>query len=408
MRLILLAVFMLIDLVAWSADGDTFIAQTIEGVEVTYEIISERNGTCQVGFTYNAEQGIKTAIDKSISGTITIPEVVNGFIVSSISDYAFNKCNQLTSVFLPKSINSIGKYAFAGCNNILSLILPNSVKSLGNGCFENCYNLQTLNIPDSVETIGKFCFNHCSSWASIVIPNSVKSIGNQAFDYCSKADTIISLIEVPFSITDWVFHSSQGHKLLIVPYGTKQLYQNCNGWKNYFEAIEEASQTFSFIIESEGNGCVTYGSITIKNKSQTFTVEEGTSATLSITPDTGYRIASVKVNGTDVTSSVVNNQYTISNISSDTSVEVVFGILEFELNGLNYRAIPNTENVKVISKTSTYTGAIVIPESASYQGKSYCVKIIEDDAFNSCKDITSVSFPNTLSDVYEGAFFHCI
>lgn len=382
MRFTLLAVFMFFGLVAKSADGDTFIVQTIEGVDVTYEIISERNRTCQVGFTYKAERGIKTAVDKSTYGTITIPAIVNGYIVNSISDYAFNKCDQLTSVSLPKSIISIGKYAFAGCNSILSLILPNSVKHIGSGSFELCYNLKTLNIPDSLETIGKRCFYHCSSWTSITIPNSVKSIDEQAFDYCSKADTIISLIEVPFSITTWVFHSSQNHKLLMVPYGTKQLYQKCTGWRDYFDAIEEAPQRFDLNITSIGNGSVTFNETTFGSIAQSFNVEVGSSATITFTPDTGYRIASVKVNDTDVTANVKNNQYIISSVSANTIVEVIFEEIP-----------PITNTLSVIASGN---GKVVCPDNVEVRAETKTFQVEEETEFK-CQVVPDEGFSYIIS-----------
>lgn len=36
----------------WAADGDTFKANTIEGVEMTFTVISEADKTCYVGGRY--------------------------------------------------------------------------------------------------------------------------------------------------------------------------------------------------------------------------------------------------------------------------------------------------------------------------------------------------------------------
>ena len=89
--------------------------------------------------------------------------------------------------------------------------------------------------------------------------------------------------------------------------------------------FEEIPPTYyDLTISASGNGSATYSGTSIRNKSQTFSVVEGTNATITFTPDTGYRIKSVKKNGTNVTSSVTNNQYTVSNISANTTVAVVF------------------------------------------------------------------------------------
>ena len=89
--------------------------------------------------------------------------------------------------------------------------------------------------------------------------------------------------------------------------------------------FEEIPPTYyDLTISASGNGSATYSGTSVRNKSQTFSVEEGTNATITFTPDTGYRIKSVKKNGTDVTSSVTNNQLTVSNITANTTVAVTF------------------------------------------------------------------------------------
>ena len=80
-------------------------------------------------------------------------------------------------------------------------------------------------------------------------------------------------------------------------------------------------------ISASGLGKVNYGSadgIMIRDKAKDFIVKDGNNVTLFFTPDNGRQLESVTVNGTDVTSDITNNQYTISNISTDISVVVSF------------------------------------------------------------------------------------
>ena len=120
-----------------------------------------------------------------------------------------------------------------------------------------------------------------------------------------------------------------------------------------FEAI-----TYTLSITASGNGTVTYGGTSIKGRTTTFTVEHGTSATITFTPDNGYQIASVKVGNTDVTSSVRNNQYTISSITANTTVAVTFEVIPPKIFTLSITASGNGSasygGTTVRSKTSTF------------------------------------------------------
>ena len=53
------------------------------------------------------------------------------------------------------------------------------------------------------------------------------------------------------------------------------------------------------------------------------------------------------------------------------------------------------------------TGALIIPDSVSWQGINYAVEGIDADAFFACRGITSVVLPNTLAVIDGYAFFFC-
>ncbi len=104
---------------ARAADGDTFTAKSTEGIEITFKVISESDKTCQVGDNRNC-----CLADKTIEGSLTIPETVNGYRVTEIGYCAFSSCENLKSFNLPASIVLIGEEAFWHCTALEELTLP--------------------------------------------------------------------------------------------------------------------------------------------------------------------------------------------------------------------------------------------------------------------------------------------
>ena len=59
-----------------------------------------------------------------------------------------------TAYALPSGVTSIGDYAFYTCTNLTSITLSDSVASIGYGAFKNCTDLTSITIPASVTSIG--------------------------------------------------------------------------------------------------------------------------------------------------------------------------------------------------------------------------------------------------------------
>lgn len=60
------------------------------------------------------------------------------------------------------------------------------------------------------------------------------------------------------------------------------------------------------------------------------------------------------------------------------------------------------------SKSTPYSGVIDIPENVVYEGHTYPVKAIADKAFYSCKSLTSISIPKTITRIGGHAFKDCV
>ncbi|MGN0187307.1 MAG: leucine-rich repeat protein, partial [Paludibacteraceae bacterium] len=57
--------------------------------------------------------------------------------------------------------------------------------------------------------------------------------------------------------------------------------------------------------------------------------------------------------------------------------------------------------------TNEYTGDVVIPESVVYNGTTYSVTSIGEDAFWDCSGLTSVTIPNSVTSIGSSAFSGC-
>ncbi len=153
----------------------------------------------------------------SLSTSITIPEIVNGYTVTAIGEDAFRN-GTLTSVVIGDSVTTIGNNAFYLCTGLTSVTFGNNVTTIGDHAFFYCSGLTSAVIGDNVTTIGNYAFNNCFSMNSVVIGNSVADIGEWAFANCSALQDITILAENPPQYGYNAFNSLR-NKPLTVPFG---------------------------------------------------------------------------------------------------------------------------------------------------------------------------------------------
>ena len=86
---------------------------------------------------------------------------------------------------------------------------------------------------------------------------------------------------------------------------------------------------------------------------------------------------------------------------------------DFEVNGIYYN-ITSDLTVEVTYKGNKateykdrYIGSIVVPEKVSYNGLIYSVTSIGKNTFYYCKELTSITIPNSVNSIGEYAFQYC-
>lgn len=168
------------------SENSTFTAPTVEGVEMTFRVIDVMDKRVEVYGTANSP-----SVPAASSGTITIPESVNGYTVTSIGPNAFYNCYNLTEVVIPLSITTIEDLAFYSCLKLSKVVVPESVTVVGKSAFMYCKNLQYVSLPNSLSTIGFRAFSGCVGLTSITLPVSLTSIGGSAFSGCTGLTSVV-------------------------------------------------------------------------------------------------------------------------------------------------------------------------------------------------------------------------
>lgn len=81
--------------------------------------------------------------------------------VEQIEPYAFWGCDKLDNVVLGKGLTEIGDYAFASCTGLEQMFIPSNVVSIGIQAFADCVNMTDIKIPPETAYIHETAFNGC-------------------------------------------------------------------------------------------------------------------------------------------------------------------------------------------------------------------------------------------------------
>lgn len=93
----------------------------------------------------------------------------------------FSDRADIRKIVVQNGVTSIGNYAFYGCENVTSVALPSTVTQIGKLAFYGCGSLNTLTLPDSLTMVEDYAFAKASGLKTIVFKGSAPLFGAGVF-----------------------------------------------------------------------------------------------------------------------------------------------------------------------------------------------------------------------------------
>ena len=362
---------------------------------------------------YNCSALTKTNYTGDIAGWCAIQWGNSSANPICYSENLFINDVEVKDLVIPDSVTSIGNYAFFGCSNLSSVIwnAKNCADPSSNDYapfYESRSTIASFIFGDSVEHIPAYLCYGMSALTSITIPNSVTSIGNCAFSNC----TGISRLSVPNSVTE--IGSDAFYNMPLVVYGGTATGSPWGARRVISSSLVEGDLVFEDEAHTILAQCLTTatGEIVIPSTVTTIRKEafrDCTGLTAITIPSSVTTIESsafynctgvisitipesVITIGTNAFSNVYNIQYNGTATGSPWGARTVGGYIE------GYLVYDSEQKTAVVRCHTLATGSILLPQS---------LIAIEGEAFEDCKDITSINLPESLITIGAKAFSGC-
>ena len=177
---------------------------------------------CTIAGTYHIPDGVTTIGDYAFYNCQNLTKTTLPDSVISLGDWAFDHCQNLAEVTIPEGVISIGYSAFGSCYSLTDIPIPKSVRSIGSGAFNQCITLKEIIIPEGVTSIGDYTFVDCYDLTKVILPDGILSIGDGAFTAC-RSLTEITIPDSVTSIGNEAFYGCGSLKNINIPEGVTQI-----------------------------------------------------------------------------------------------------------------------------------------------------------------------------------------
>ena len=167
--------------------------------------------------------------------SITVPELIDGYTVSSIGEGAFEGNTRLKYVTLPETLNNISAKAFSNMTALRMIEIPSNVRTIGARAFQSCSRMSVVATHGDGELrkVEELAFAFCDRLARFDIPGKLEEINGSAFlGDMSMYTVTVEEANQRFFMEDGGLMRSDGEKTLVyypagrsgswtVPAGTK-------------------------------------------------------------------------------------------------------------------------------------------------------------------------------------------
>jgi len=335
--------------------------------------------------------------------------------MTTIGNYAFKGCTNLTEVSIPSSVKSIGHWAFVECTSLASVDISSSVTSIGFSAFNGCSSLESVNMPARLDKIEQYTFSGCMSLSYINIPQSVKSIDTYAFERCVSLESVV-IPKGTTTIGASAFEGCSGLRIVAisdtVTFVGDGAFSACDKLTDFF--VDSGNSRYSsdngVLILTKYSQLIQYpcgrkGSCTVPNT--VVYIENGAfyqchGITSVVIPDSVKEIGAHAFEECSNLSSVtiLSEDTTISEAafsSCNKLSEIIFsgGSNNYQVkNGVLY----NKEGNGLIQYPCGLNDSFDIPSGVTF---------VERNAFEGCSNLKHVTIPASVSSVGALAFAKC-
>lgn len=379
------------------------------------------------GRQYAALIGIGTCTDSKI----VTATYYQGYPVTDIDGYVFDKISGITSITVSEGVTYIEMCAFSNCPDLRELHLPSTLMYIGDAeanIISGSNNIEVITIPKNAEyfyvdgncLIEKKTGTLALGCKTSVIPTggSVKEIGRCAFQSNPNVKNIV-LPEGITKIDELAFAGCKNLKSIVFPKSLTEIgpwaFQNCTSLEKvnltekvtviYYEAFHNCTKLAEVVLPGslEKIYWSSFGLCPALNEIKYLgTKAEWNSVDIDISWNTGSAITVIHCSDGDVN---LRDHDGTQGLVYKFSADGKYAILVGSVSGTDKRiVVATTYNGVPVKKIGSRAFAgnaslteIVIPEG---------VTVIENEAFYVC-GLQKVTLPSTLEWIQDMAFARC-